>query len=243
LIPQAASLRDGEQLYLAAGILGATVMPHNLYLHSSLVQTRRWPVEPGASRRALRFATLDAVLALSLAFLVNAAILILAGGAFHQAVAAPVEDLRQAYRLLTPLLGTSLASVLFAVALLAAGQSATITATLAGQVVMEGFLNLRLPDWQRRLLTRALALVPAMATVMLLGDAATAQLLVLSQVVLSLQLPFAVIPLVHFCGQRGLMGELRSPPWLQAVSWLCAAVIVLINASLLLALLRLTGLR
>ena len=243
LLPQATSLRDGEQLYLAAGILGATVMPHNLYLHSSLVQTRRWPVEPGASRRALRFATLDAVLALSLAFLVNAAILILAGGAFHQAVAAPVEDLRQAYRLLTPLLGTSLASVLFAVALLAAGQSATITATLAGQVVMEGFLNLRLPDWQRRLLTRALALVPAMATVMLLGDAATAQLLVLSQVVLSLQLPFAVIPLVHFCGQRGLMGELRSPPWLQAVSWLCAAVIVLINASLLLALLRLTGLR
>jgi manganese transport protein len=241
-LPQAASLRDGEQLYLAAGILGATVMPHNLYLHSSLVQTRRWPLQPGASQRALRFATLDAVLALSLAFLVNAAILILAGGAFHQA-AAPVEDLRQAYRLLTPLLGTSLASLLFAVALLAAGQSATITATLAGQVVMEGFLSLRLPDWQRRLLTRALALIPAMATVMLLGDSATAQLLVMSQVVLSLQLPFAVIPLVHFCGQRGLMGELRSPAWLQALSWLCAAVIVLINTSLLLALLRSAGLR
>jgi manganese transport protein len=242
LIPQAASLRDGEQLYLAAGILGATVMPHNLYLHSSLVQTRRWPGQPGASQRALRFATLDAGLALSLAFLVNAAILILAGGAFHQAV-APVDDLRQAYRLLTPLLGTSLASLLFAVALLAAGQSATITATLAGQVVMEGFLSLKLLDWQRRLLTRALALIPAMATVMLLGDAATAQLLVMSQVVLSLQLPFAVIPLVHFCGQRGLMGELRSPAWLRALSWLCAAVIVLINTALLLALLRLAVLK
>ncbi|MFN7899590.1 MAG: Nramp family divalent metal transporter [Synechococcaceae cyanobacterium] len=242
-MPQVASLRDGEQLYLAAGILGATVMPHNLDLHSSLVQTRRWPDVPGALQQALRFASLDAVLALSLAFLVNAAILILAGGAFHQAVAVPVEDLRQAYRLLTPLLGTSLASVLFAVALLAAGQSATITATLAGQVVMEGFLRLRLPDWQRRLLTRGLALVPAMATVILLGDAATAHLLVLSQVVLSLQLPFAVIPLVHFCGRRGLMGELRSPIWLQMLSWLCAAVIVLINVSLLLALLRVVGLR
>ena len=167
------------------------------------------------------------------------------GSGLKQAIAL-VEDLRQAYRLLTPLLGTSLASVLFAVALLAAGQSATITATLAGQVVMEGFLRLRLPDWQRRLLTRSLALIPAMATVMLLGDAATAHLLVLSQVVLSLQLPFAVVPLVWFCGQRDLMGGLQAPRWLQVLAWCCAAAIVMINAGLLISLssglpLRLAG--
>lgn len=237
-IPQPSSLRDGEQLYLAAGILGATVMPHNLYLHSSLVQSRRWPEHPRARHWALRFATADALLALLLAFLVNAAILVLAGGAFHNTLDQPVEDLSQAYHLLTPLLGTSLASALFGVGLLAAGQSSTVTATLAGQVVMEGFLNLRLPDWQRRLLTRGLALIPALATVLVLGDQATNQLLVLSQVVLSLQLPFAVIPLVVFCGRRGLMADLTAPRWLQLISWCCAAVIVLINGSLLLAVLR-----
>ena len=223
---------------LAAGILGATVMPHNLYLHSSLVQSRRWPEHPRARHWALRYATADAVLALLLAFLVNAAILVLAGGAFHNTLAQPVEDLSQAYHLLTPLLGTSLASVLFGVGLLAAGQSSTVTATLAGQVVMEGFLDLRLPDWQRRLLTRCLALIPAMATVLLLGDRATNQLLVLSQVVLSLQLPFAVIPLVLFCSRRGLMGELTAPRWLQLIGWVCAGLIVLINVSLLGTVLR-----
>jgi manganese transport protein len=237
-VPHPQSLRDGQQLYLAAGILGATVMPHNLYLHSALVQSRRWPEHPRARHWALRYATADAVLALLLAFLVNAAILVLAGGAFHGAVAEPVEDLSQAYHLLTPLLGTSLASVLFGVGLLAAGQSSTLTATLAGQVVMEGFLDLRLPAWQRRLLTRSLALIPALATVLLLGDQATNQLLVLSQVVLSLQLPFAVIPLVLFCGRRGLMGELQAPRWLQLLGWACAAVIVLINGSLLLMVVR-----
>jgi manganese transport protein len=153
-------------------------------------------------------------------------------------VGQPVEDLSQAYHLLTPLLGTSLASVLFGVGLLAAGQSSTLTATLAGQVVMEGFLDLRLPGWQRRLLTRCLALIPALATVLLLGDQATNRLLVLSQVVLSVQLPFAVIPLVLFCGRRGLMGELVAPRWLQGLGWACAAVIVLINGSLLLGALR-----
>ncbi|MEY3928294.1 MAG: hypothetical protein RLZZ516_4 [Cyanobacteriota bacterium] len=238
LIPHPDSLRDGRQLYLAAGILGATVMPHNLYLHSALVQSRSWPDHPQARHWALRYATADSVLALLLAFLVNAAILVLAGGAFHGTLGQPVEDLTQAYHLLTPLLGTSLASVLFGVGLLAAGQSSTVTATLAGQVVMEGFLDLRLPDWQRRLLTRGLALIPALATVLMLGDQATNQLLVLSQVVLSLQLPFAVIPLVLFCGRRGLMGELTAPHWLQLIGWGCAGLIVLINGSLLLAVLR-----
>ena len=237
-VPQASSLRDASQLYLAAGILGATVMPHNLYLHTALVQSRRWPEHPQARHWALRFATADAVIALVLAFLVNASILVLAGGAFHGRGLPPVHDLSEAYHLLTPLLGTSLASVLFGVGLLAAGQSSTLTATLAGQVVMEGFLDLRLPAWQRRLITRGLALVPAMATVILLGDQATNQLLVLSQVVLSLQLPFAVIPLVWFCSRRGLMGDLRAPAWLQLIGWACAAVIVAINLSLLLAVIR-----
>ena len=236
--PRPRLLADGKQLLLAAGILGATVMPHNLYLHSELVLTRQWPGGAPARRRALRYSSLDTVIALGLAMLVNAAILVLAAGSFHGRLGQPVTDLAEAYRLLTPMLGTSVASLLFGVALLAAGQSSTLTATLAGQVVMDGFLQLRLPDWQRRLLTRCLALIPAMATVLLLGEGATNQLLVLSQVVLSLQLPFAVIPLVWICGRRGAMGELCSPPWLQALGWLCASAIVLINASLLLLLLQ-----
>ena len=237
-IPQVASLRDGQQLFLAAGILGATVMPHNLYLHSSLVQTRHWSAAKGATRRALAFSTWDTLIALSLAFLINVSILVLAAGSFYGRLPQPVTDLSEAYRLLTPMLGTSLASVLFGVALLAAGQSSTLTATMAGQIVMEGFLQIRLPDWKRRLLTRGLALIPAMGTVILFGERATTNLLVLSQVVLSLQLPFAVIPLVWFCGRRGLMGELRAPLWLQAAGWLCASVIVMINLSLLSAVLR-----
>ena len=236
--PQPATLRDGGQLLLAAGILGATVMPHNLYLHSELVRTRRWPEGAGMRERALRFSTIDTVVALSFALLVNAAILVLAGGSFHGRLDEPVTDLAQAYRLLTPILGTSLASLLFGVALLAAGQSSTLTGTMAGQVVMDGFLNLRLPGWQRRLITRGVALIPAMATALLLGDQATNQLLVLSQVVLSLQLPFAVIPLVWICGRAGVMGPLRAPAWLQGVGWSCAAVIVLINGSLLVSTLR-----
>jgi manganese transport protein len=237
--PQPATLRDGGQLLLAAGILGATVMPHNLYLHSELVRTRRWPEGAGMRERALRFSTIDTVVALSFALMVNAAILVLASGSFHGRLDGPVTDLAQAYQLLTPILGTSLASLLFGVALLAAGQSSTLTGTLAGQVVMDGFLNLRLPGWKRRLITRGVALIPAMATALLLGDQATNQLLVLSQVVLSLQLPFAVIPLVWICGRAGVMGTLRSPGWLQGVGWSCAAVIVLINGSLLVNTLRL----
>jgi manganese transport protein len=163
------SLRNSSQLYLAAGILGATVMPHNLYLHSSLVQTRRWSTGPEMRKRALRFATLDTVIALALAFLVNASILVLAAGSFYGLPGAPVTDLSEAHRLLSPLLGTTAAGLLFGIALLAAGQSSTLTATLAGQIVMEGFLEIRLPQWKRRLLTRSLALVPAMLTVLLLA--------------------------------------------------------------------------
>ncbi len=240
-LPQPSSLLDGKQLYLAAGILGATVMPHNLYLHSSLVQSRRWPDLPIARHWALGYSSWDAVIALSLAFLINASILIVASGSFHGRLPEPVTDLSDAYRLLAPTLGASLASTLFGVALLAAGQSSTLTATMAGQIVLEGFLQIRLPDWQRRILTRGLALIPAMASVILLGDRATTNLLVLSQVVLSLQLPFAVIPLVWFCGSSGLMGELQAPLWLQGVGWSCAAVIVMINLSLLLSILRGAG--
>ena len=237
-LPQSSSLRDGTQLFLAAGILGATVMPHNLYLHSSLVQTRHWSAAAGETRRALAFSTWDTLIALSLALLINVSILVLAAGSFYGRLPQPVTDLSEAYRLLTPMLGTSLASVLFGVALLAAGQSSTLTATMAGQIVMEGFLQIRLPDWKRRLLTRGLALIPAMATVILFGERATTNLLVLSQVVLSLQLPFAVIPLVWFCGRQGLMGDLKAPLWLQAAGWICASVIVLINLSMLSAVLR-----
>jgi len=236
LVPRMDSLRNSSQLYLAAGILGATVMPHNLYLHSSLVQTRRWSTGPEMRQRALRFATLDTVIALALAFLVNASILVLAAGSFYGLPGAPVTDLSEAHRLLSPLLGTTAAGLLFGIALLAAGQSSTLTATLAGQIVMEGFLDIRLPQWKRRLLTRSLALVPALLTVLLLGDRATGQLLILSQVVLSLQLPFAVLPLVWFCSRRKLMGNLRAPNWLLLLAWITAALIVVINSALLLSL-------
>ena len=233
--PHPDTLRDRGQLLIAAGILGATVMPHNLYLHSELVRSRRWPEGPGMAQRALGFSSLDTVVALSFALLVNVAILVLASGSFHGRLAEPVTDLAQAYHLLTPMLGTTLASLLFGVALLAAGQSSTLTGTMAGQVVMEGFLQLRMPGWKRRLITRSLALLPAMGTALLLGDQATNQLLVLSQVLLSLQLPFAVIPLVWICGRPGVMGSLTAPAWLQGLGWSCASVIVLINGSLLLA--------
>ena len=234
-IPQASTLLNGEELFLAAGILGATVMPHNLYLHSSLVKSRQWETKKDGRKQALSFSTLDALIALSLAFLVNAAILVLAGGSFYGRPGPPVTDLSQAYHLLTPILGTSIASVLFGIALLASGQSSTLTATMAGQVVMEGFLNIRLPDWQRRLVTRCLALIPAMVTVIVLGDLGINKLLVFSQVLLSLQLPFAAIPLVWLCSQHNLMGELVAPRWLQLVGWSSAGVIVLINGALLIS--------
>ena len=234
-IPQASTLSDSRKLFLAAGILGATVMPHNLYLHSSLVKSRQWENTAQARSSGLRFSNIDTVVALVLAFLVNAAILVLAGGSFYQRTPMPVADLDEAYRLLTPILGTSIASLLFGIGLLAAGQSSTLTATLAGQVVMEGFLKIQLPPWQRRLITRVVALVPAMVTVIVLGDPGINTLLVLSQVVLSLQLPFAAIPLVWLCGRPLLMGDLVAPGWLQAVGWSCAGLIVVINGGLLIS--------
>ena len=231
-IPQASTLSDSRKLFLAAGILGATVMPHNLYLHSSLVKSRQWENTAQARSSGLRFSNIDTVVALVLAFLVNAAILVLAGGSFYQRTPMPVADLDEAYRLLTPILGTSIASLLFGIGLLAAGQSSTLTATLAGQVVMEGFLKIQLPPWQRRLITRVVALVPAMVTVIVLGDPGINTLLVLSQVVLSLQLPFAVVPLVIFTASKKRMGDLVAPRAVTVLAALIALVIIGLNVTL-----------
>jgi manganese transport protein len=220
-------------LYIAIGIIGATVMPHNLYLHSAIVQTRRFDRDERGKREAIRFATLDSSIALSLALFINAAILILAASTFHAAGRTDVAHIQYAHALLAPLLGASAASTLFAVALLASGQNSTITATLAGQVVMEGFLNLRLPGWQRRLITRLIAIVPAVAVASFYGVNGTARLLVFSQVILSLQLPFAIVPLVRFTSDAKMMGRFVNPLWLQAAAWLISAIIISLNLKLL----------
>jgi manganese transport protein len=214
LVPTSEIVTNPMMLYIAVGILGATVMPHNLYLHSSIVQTRRVAPDPASKREAIRFATLDSTVALLFAFFINAAILILAAATFHQTGHQDVADIGDAYHLLAPLLGTTAASTLFAVALLAAGQNSTITGTLAGQIVMEGFLDIRLPAWLRRLITRLIAIVPAVIVTALYGERGVAGLLILSQVILSLQLSFAVVPLVRFTGERRKMprgGSCRSP--------------------------------
>jgi manganese transport protein len=224
---------DTPSLYVAVGILGATVMPHNLYLHSALVRTRALGTTTAAKREALRYARVDTTVSLNLAFLVNAAILILAAAVFHGR-GIVVSELTQAHELLAPLLGTGLAAVAFAVALLAAGQSSTITGTLAGQVVMEGFLGLRLKPALRRLLTRGLAIIPAVTVLAVRGDEGVLPLLILSQVVLSLQLPFAVVPLVRFAGSRRLLGELAAPVWIQSLAWVAVTVIVALNGWLVL---------
>ena len=225
-------------LYIAIGILGATVMPHNLYLHSSIVQTRHVLPDPASKREAIRFATLDSTLALLFAFFINAAILILAASTFHPSGYRDVADIGDAYKLLTPLLGTSLASVLFAVALLASGQNSTITGTLAGQIVMEGFLNIRLPAWLRRLITRLLAIIPAVIVTALYGERGTGSLLILSQVILSLQLSFAVVPLVLFTSQKSKMGHLPTGGCSPAGAWAVAVVIIGLNGWLLLGVFR-----
>jgi len=230
-VPSSQIVTNPAMLYIAIGILGATVMPHNLYLHSSVVQTRR--IEGGGKRSAIRFATLDTVIALGFALLINAAILILAAAAFHTAGRTDVASIEDAHSLLSPMLGAGAASVVFALALLASGQNSTITGTLAGQIVMEGFLDIRLPAWARRMITRAIAIVPAVLVIGLVGEGATTGLLVLSQVVLSLQLPFAVIPLVAFTGDRTLMGDFASPVALRIAAWAVAAVIVALNVKLL----------
>src|SRR5215213_9323745 len=232
-VPSAEIIANPAMLYIAIGILGATVMPHNLYLHSSIVQTRRWEATPGGRREAVRFATIDSTVALSLALFVNAAILILAAAAFHTTGQTEVAEIQDAYRLLSPTLGVAAASTLFALALLASGQNSTITATLAGQIVMEGFLRLRLPPWLRRVVTRLIAIVPVVFVAWIYGEGATAQMLILSQVVLSLQLPFAVVPLVRFTTDRAEMGELAAPRWVAVLAWTVAAVIIALNMKLL----------
>ncbi|HEV2746327.1 MAG TPA: Nramp family divalent metal transporter [Allosphingosinicella sp.] len=233
LVPDPEIVTNPAMLYIAIGILGATVMPHNLYLHSAVVQTRRFADTEAGKREAVRYATLDSTVALGLALFINASILILAAATFHSAGRTDVAEIQDAYQLLTPMLGVGAASTLFAIALLASGQNSTITATLAGQIVMEGFLDLRLPAWARRLITRLIAIVPAVIVAALYGQSGTAQLLVLSQVILSLQLPFAVVPLVRFTGDRLKMGAFASPAWLKAAAWLISAVIIALNLKLL----------
>jgi manganese transport protein len=218
-VPHWQAVRDPQSLYLAIGILGATVMPHNLYLHSSIVQTRRVAAGEAGQRDALRLSTIDTVVSLSLALMVNAAILILAASAFHGNGHTEVTQIEDAYRLLDPLVGGTLASLLFGIALLASGQSSTFTGTIAGQILMEGFLDLKIPCWQRRLITRALALIPAFAGVWWLGDGAVGKLLVASQVVLSFQLPFAIWPLIRFTSDRRLMGVFANGPGMKLAAW------------------------
>lgn len=226
------SLPDASALYIAIGILGATVMPHNLYLHSSLVQTRKIGKDREDIRSAIRWNNIDSAVALNLAFFVNAAILVVAASVFYRNGYFEVAEIQDAHRLLEPILGATIAPLAFAIALLASGQSSTITGTLAGQIVMEGYLNLRIPPWLRRLITRLLAVVPAVLVILYYGEHSTSAMLVLSQVVLSLQLPFAIIPLIHAVADKQRMGEFTIRPWLQALAWLVAGVIVALNVKL-----------
>ena len=233
LIPKPQIVTDPHALYLAIGILGATVMPHNLYLHSSIVQTRAIePTEPG-KRMAIKFATIDSTFSLFLAFFVNGAILVTSAAAFHSNGLRDVADIYDAHKLLTPVLGAGAASVLFAVALLASGQNSTLTGTLAGQIVMEGFLDIKLKPWVRRLITRAIAVVPALVVTIIYGEKGTSELLVLSQVILSMQLSFAVVPLVLFTGDKRKMGVFVNKPWLQLVAWVVSGIILVLNGYLL----------
>lgn len=233
LLPRAEIISDPGMLYIAIGILGATVMPHNLYLHSSIVQTRNFERNEEGRRSAIKFATIDSTVSLFLAFFINAAILILAGAAFHFSGNQQVADITDAHRLLDPVLGVKMAGILFAVALLASGQNSTLTGTLAGQIVMEGFINLRVKPWIRRLITRLVAIVPALVVALLYGEHGTSELLVLSQVVLSLQLSFAVVPLVLFTNSKAKMGRFVNPVWVQALSWAVAVLIIGLNGYLL----------
>ncbi len=220
-------------LYIAIGIIGATVMPHNLYLHSSIVQTRKFEQTPEGKREAIKYASIDSAGALMFALFINAAILILAASAFHWSGHENVAQIQDAYKLLSPLLGVSFASALFAIALLASGQNSTLTGTLAGQIVMEGFLHIRLRPWLRRLITRALAIVPAVLVIGVFGESKTTQLLIASQVVLSMQLGFAVWPLMRFTDERAKMGEFANRLWLKILGWATAAIIIVLNVKLL----------
>src|SRR5437867_3547884 len=232
-VPRFEIVKNKEMLYIAIGILGATVMPHNLYLHSSIVQTRKYEQTAEGKREAVKYAFIDSTIALSFALFINAAILVVAAATFHRAGQHDVAEIQDAYRLLTPLLGVVGASAVFAFALLASGQNSTLTGTLAGQIVMEGFLNIRLRPWLRRLITRGIAIVPAAFTAIFFGEGGTARLLILSQVILSLQLSFAVFPLVRFTSERAKMGEFVNPPWLKALAYGVAGLIALFNGWLL----------
>ena len=232
-VPSPDIVTNPAMLYVAIGIIGATVMPHNLYLHSSIVQTRQYERTEAGKREAIKWATTDSTIALMLALFVNAAILVVSAVAFHGTGHQDVAEIGQAFELLSPLLGLGIASILFAVALLASGINSTVTATLAGQIVMEGFLRLRIPNWARRLITRGIAIVPVIAVTWFYGERGTANLLVLSQVVLSMQLPFAVIPLVSFVSDRRKMGNLAISRGLAIVAWAVSAVIVVLNIKLL----------
>jgi manganese transport protein len=233
LLPSLQIVTNPTALYIAIGILGATVMPHNLYLHSSIVQTRDYDRDDAGKTMAIKFATIDSTVALLLAFFINGAILVLAAATFYGTQYASVADIGDAYQLLSPVLGVSLASTLFAVALLASGQNSTLTGTLAGQIVMEGFLNIRMRPWMRRLLTRLIAIIPAVIVTALYGERGTGELLILSQVILSLQLSFAVVPLVMFTSDKLKMGKFVNPSWLKAVAWSVTAIIVALNGYLL----------
>ncbi len=232
-IPSPEILRNPGMLYIAIGILGATVMPHNLYLHSSIVQTRKYLDTVPSKKEALKFATIDSTIALGFALFINAAILVVSAATFHHTGYQNVADIEDAYRLLSPVLGVTAAPIVFAVALLASGQNSTLTGTLAGQIVMEGFLNIRLRPWLRRLITRLIAIVPAVIVAALYGEKGTGELIILSQVILSLQLPFAVVPLVRFTGQKGKMGELMAPLWLRTCAWAMTVAIIVFNVLLL----------
>lgn len=237
-IPRAEILRNKEMLYIAIGILGATVMPHNLYLHSSIVQTRAFGRADSEKRDALRYAVIDSTVALFFALFINAAILVLGAAAFHTRGLSEVADIAQAYKLLSPVLGAGLASTLFACALLASGQNSTLTGTLAGQIVMEGFLDIRLKPWLRRLITRAIAIIPAVLVIAIAGEGKLTALLILSQVILSFQLPFAVIPLVQFTSERAKMGEFVNSRFTTVLAWGVAAAILFFNGELLWLILR-----
>ncbi|WP_376746204.1 Nramp family divalent metal transporter [Epilithonimonas hominis] len=233
LIPKKEIITNPSMLYIAIGILGATVMPHNLYLHSSIVQTRDYPRTAEGKKEALKFASLDSSLSLMLAFFINAAILIISAATFHTSGNKDVADINDAYKLLSPILGTTLASIFFGVALLASGQNSTVTGTLAGQIVMEGFLNIRLKPWVRRLITRLIAIIPALIISILYGERGTADLLLFSQVILSMQLSFAVVPLVMFTGNKTKMGQFVNKPWLKILAWIISGIIIVLNLYLL----------
>lgn len=232
-VPRAEILQNPKMLYISIGILGATVMPHNLYLHSAIVQTRRWQETSDQKRDAIKFGTIDSTIALSFALFINAGILILAASAFHFSGNQGVGEIQDAYKLLSPVLGAPLASTLFGIALLASGQSSTLTSTMAGQIVMEGFLDIRLSPWLRRLVTRLVAITPALVTIIIWGEDSTTNLLILSQVILSLQLSFAVVPLVLFTSDKRLMKEFVNPLWLTYLARSISVVIIGLNSWLL----------